>query len=174
MSRLNPLSLKRPGDVQESATFTDPLQPGQELVLTLKMSASAAQEAVLAESVRSLVTAYVTGDAEYQKTKDDSQPKGTPPTSILDNDTGQPIPVTANLCIDIATLIESEKLAGTPEPYDFAQWVYIADRMPTAFEGAVKLLRQMEAKSRGIAGGNAPRESGKTGKQASDSPSDTV
>lgn len=170
MARLNPLSLKRPGDVEESATFTDLLQPGQELALTLKASASAAQDSLLTEQIRDLATLYVTGDAEYQRTKDDAKPKGSPPVVIMDNDTGKPLPLSFELCVDIALLMQAEELGakgrdGAEEPYSFGEWVYFADRMPTAFEAAVAMVKRLRAQARGGAatGGNAPGESGRTG-----------
>lgn len=173
MARLNPLTLKRPGDVEASETFTDPLQPGEELTVSLKVSASSAQDAVLTERIRDLAARYVLGDAEYRETKDKPEPKGKPPIPLLDNETAQQIPVSGDLCVDIAYLMQAEEMAakgkpGADEPYSFEEWVYFADRMPTAFKGAVALVQRLVARSRGLAAGddagNAAGESGATGK----------
>ena len=122
MPRLNPLSLTPPETkVLGPRTFTDPAQPGEELVLTLR-------QLTTVEEFRSLDAA-----AEYTRVHvDGDEEQEALPLALPSG----PVQLSRSLCSSIAVLEPMQVVPDDEAPYSLIEWVVIAQVIPKAFTSA--------------------------------------
>lgn len=119
MAKANIYALKRPySSVTETKTFTDPLQPGVEITLTLRGLTPAETFAAL-DFGQSMMAEYCSQD-------------GNPPARTLPAIDGKiPVP-SSTLCLVAAKICYSQ--AGLEEDrYTFEEIIGIAEAMPNSF-----------------------------------------
>ena len=142
--RPNPLMLRRPDSVNETKTFTDPLQPGVEFPFSFTARARAAFLETRNARAEELLTRFVTGENAEDVFLSD----------------GNPALVTKEIAALIATLMcleeaaeQDAKIRGeAPErPYSFEEWFAFSECAPTAFEEVVGWGSQLLLRARGLA-----------------------
>ncbi len=160
MARFNPLLLQRPDAAEETVELTDPLQPGVTASFTLRARSDALWRNERARRSAEYSALYVTGDAEYVRTK---RASGEPPAKLRAPDLS-PVRVTDNLCYIIATLslmqetallhkhgaTDSSGVPGDEAPMTFLEWAIMSEYMGNAFDAltmkAAEIIERAEGK----------------------------
>ena len=150
MPRLNPLSLTPPETkVLGPRTFTDPAQPGEKLVLTLR-------QLTTVEEFRSLDAA-----AEYTRVHvDGDEEQEALPLALPSG----PVQLSRSLCSSIAVLEAMQVAENDEAPYSLIEWVAFALAMPKAFTAASRWANEINL---GTAKGAAPGNDSEGGAAAS-------
>lgn len=124
MSKLNPFTMQRPKPVSETRTFTDPLQPGADLTLTLMARAD----------IGELLRVQALTD-QYSKEYADAM-------SVPLQVGGQDIEITPGLCAVIAT-IQALEQPTDGQRYSFEEWAALSVVMPTAMGEVIVWTRDL-------------------------------
>lgn len=139
--KINPWSLKRPERPQETRSFTDPLQPGVEVALTLR-PLDAPGWAVAMERADELITLYVTGDPD----------EGIEP-SLYPAPNGEPLKLARRVCRNVAAL-HLMQAGPKDEQYTESELIALMASMPTAWTEILTWSAELETKY-GKQAGNA-------------------
>lgn len=120
MAKVNPWALRRPERRIETRTFTDPVQPGQEITLTLR-ALDPCERTFAHERADYYTELYVTG-------RDGQEPNMYPAPD------GTPIKLSSRMCYNIC-FVEQMQVAEDPQDrYTFDELLGISLTLPNAWD----------------------------------------
>lgn len=132
--KINPFSLPRPIQSGETRTFTDPSQPGVELVISLR-PLDVAETNLAVELGERMAEMYI-GDPEND----------VAPSHQFPYVGGKPVAMSRKLCIGVALILAMQTAEGD-EAYTFEQMVAIAVTMPRAWRGISEWSAKLQSKA---------------------------
>lgn len=131
MAKVDPFKLKRPAKRRETRSFTDPMQPGEEIVLTLQ-SLDAAELAVASEEAKEQIETWVTGNRDR-------------PASQFPFVDRLPVQMTETLCTACSILFRMQAPEDPADRYSWNDLVALSVTMPTAWGRVMEWMQEILA-----------------------------
>jgi hypothetical protein len=125
MPKLNIMALPRPERPEETRTFSDPAQPGAELVLTFR-ALDLCRQAVAEEEAARLAATYA--------------------VNWFPMPNGPPVQVTEGIA-QSACLLAAMQVAEPEERYSPEEWIAMMANMPTAFQAVLTWAGELSARA---------------------------